>query len=114
MAIYKKMKQTKGNLEKLGNIQETVRKGSHILIFASLTTISNLFTWTPLCIISLLTTVGYNLPYTAINTVVIIALPINSLANPFLYTIATKQFKEKLQSNIKEKLQSIRLQRNDV
>lgn len=62
-------------------------------VFIILITASNLFCWSPLCVISFVTVAGYQLPLAITNAIIGIAMPLNSILNPCLYTIGTKNFR---------------------
>ena len=97
------MKETKQNLLRVSEKNEVTHDDRGVPLFIVLVTITNTLCWLPLFITCGMVVAGFQLHPSVINTIVGIAMPLNSLLNPCLYTFGTKQFREELKTLIVKK-----------
>ena len=86
------------NLASITQRTEETQADSGIPLFIVLVTTTNTLCWLPLFITCGMVILGYQMHPDTMNTIVGVAMPLNSLLNPCLYTFGTKTFRDKLKS----------------
>ena len=94
--IYRTAKGSRKQLEKLGaRIQDKYKDNRQMIIFIFQVIVANFLSFTPFCVFTFLTVIGYQLPPHAI--VLRVFVPVSSILNSWFYTLRTLGFKQFIQ-----------------
>ncbi len=82
--------------QNLGSMEKKAAETKGIPLLIILVTMTNTLCWLPLFFTCVTVIAGYELHPNIINTIVGVAMPLNSLLNPCIYTFGTKSFRDHL------------------